>query len=564
MTQMTTGPHRSKRAHLELQLDSSPTLGAAVSFGEPADGAASRIVMVSGVPVSRVSPPVVELLSAMDGQSAVRDLHARFAADVPEQDFLALVNRFRSNGLMEGADHKPAGRFVYRAPLTLQVATLRAPAMFAWLDRGIRPLSSRATRALVPAIVLLGVIAMGLQTTDVARLLASPVPLLGLVVVLIVQSVMTLLHEGAHGVTLTRFGGTPRRAGFMLFYLTPAFFVDVTDGWRLEDRWQRVGVALAGPTVHAVLGSAFTIAALFVADGIGRQILLLLGASCFGIVLVNLIPFVRFDGYIALMSALDEPNLRDRSKRDFTRWLTGVLYGTAPVPKRLDRWWSASFGMASTLAPVVLVVFAIMRIQSALASGGPVLAFLVLAIEGAVLAMGVAILLRGVRNAWRAGVSTWRFIAVNLLVVIAVVMAGLCISVPSTTTAGFSATGSEIVLVQGGTRADADIPDGADVALLTNGILVNVPVGEATLAARETAPTSVPLDVLFPVTAGGAEVPATVIGIAQRSLETAGLPSTGQARIELGITNLWQAVWESAVARPLAEIFNQHSDVRQG
>ncbi|MCR2185631.1 hypothetical protein NSX52_24025, partial [Salmonella enterica] len=82
--------------------------------------------------------------------------------------------------------------------------------------------------------------------------LTTPMPLTGLLILIAVLSLATLLHEAAHGLTLARFGGSPRRAGFMLFYLTPAFFVDVTDGWRLPKRSQRVAIALAGPAVHAV------------------------------------------------------------------------------------------------------------------------------------------------------------------------------------------------------------------------------------------------------------------------------------------------------------------------
>ncbi len=120
----------------------------------------------------------------------------------------------------------------------------------------------------------------------------------------------TLFHEAAHGLTLTRLGGRPRRAGFMLFYLTPAFFVDVTDGWRLADRRHRVAIALAGPAVHATAAAVAMLAALGLPASTARETLLLLAISCTVVVLVNLIPFVRFDGYIALMSALDEPNLR--------------------------------------------------------------------------------------------------------------------------------------------------------------------------------------------------------------------------------------------------------------
>lgn len=71
-------------------------------------------------------------------------------------------------------------------------------------------------------------------------------------------------------------------------------------------------------------------------------------------VFVNLIPFVRFDGYIALMSALDEPNLRSRTMRDGADFLTRLLFGGQPSGRSVNTWWSVPFGVASLIAPVVL------------------------------------------------------------------------------------------------------------------------------------------------------------------------------------------------------------------
>ena len=147
----------------------------------------------------------------------------------------------------------------------------------------------------------------------------------------------------------------------MIFYLTPAFFVDVTDGWRLPDRRQRVAIALAGPAVHAAVAAVALLVALALPDTEVRQTLVLLALDCAAIVLVNLIPFVRFDGYIALMSALDEPNLRARTIRDGANSLTRFLFGGQKAAKSLNTWWSVPFGLASLLAPVVLVLFAVGR-----------------------------------------------------------------------------------------------------------------------------------------------------------------------------------------------------------
>ncbi|MFJ2542760.1 daptide biosynthesis intramembrane metalloprotease [Microbacterium sp. NPDC087589] len=524
---------------------------------EQADEDGAWIAMLHGVPSSRVSQAVVDLLRAMNGETALHDLHRRFAPSESWEHFLQLAGRFRACGLLEGDDKLPPGRVVYRPPFTLQIATLRAPAIFGRLERLVVPLSGRAVLGSVAILLCLGFLAASAQAEELWAALTTPVPLVALVYLVIVLSLMTLLHESAHGVTLMRFGGRPRRAGFMLFYLSPAFFVDVTDGWRLPQRRQRVAIALAGPGVHAAVGSIALIVALTLSQPVLHQTALLLAVSCGAIVLINLIPFVRFDGYIALMSALDEPNLRARAIHDGSDFLTGLLFGGRRRTKRLDTWWSVPFGLACLATPVVLVVFAVARIARALAGGGPILGVLVVALEGIVVLAGVVILARALRRVLRSGVSRIRFGSVVTALVTSIVIAGAVIPVPVTATFGFTAHDDRVVLLHAGDTGDAvgaDVPEGAPVVLLSNGILANEQVGEGTVRSRRSEPMTVPLEALFPITADGVTVPAVIIAGVDMAEESRSLPATGQARIELGMRSLWQTLWATGVAMPLSSL----------
>ena len=558
MTAVSTKGHGRRRVALNtLTMESKPTVASGVSFQEPFADGSLWIVTVEGVPTSRVSGAVVTLLSSMDGLSAIRDLHERLAPDEHEDQFLALVERFHKNGLLEGAERKNPGRFVFRAPLTVQIATLRAPSMFGTLDRVVRPFPGAAGLIVLASIVVLGLIATVVQIPDVVRLLVSPVPLLGLVILSLALGLLTLIHESAHGLSLTRFGGRPRRAGFMLFYLTPAFFVDVTDGWRLENRWQRVTIALAGPAVHAVFGSGFAAVALLTTNPDLRQLLLLLAIACYSVVLVNLVPFVRFDGYIALMSALDEPNLRERTKQDGLNWFARLLYGGHATPKRLNRGWSVPFGIASVLAPVCLVVFAVLRISGSLAGSGPLTGLIVLGVEIAVSVIGLVILARGLRAAWRNGASKVRFVLVNIAVVAITAIAGSMILIPTFTTTGYTTGNGNSILVVSGVGADISIPDGAHVSLLTNGVMGNISVGSGTFEGQALEPVYVPLQALFPIKVSGVEVPASVLGTVHPDTDFRHIPLSGKARVDLGVMNLWQALWASAVEQPLADLLSR-------
>lgn len=550
---------RVPRTATALTPDARPLLAAGVAFEKGIDEAA-WIVMLHGVPSSRVSGAVVDMLTALDGETPLHVLHMRFAAAESWENFLGLVLRFRASGLLDGATKLPPGRWDYRPPFTLQIATLRAPALFGRVDHLVVPLSGRAVRATVAVLLGLGLVAAILQAGELRSVLTSPMPLSGLVILVAVLSLLTLLHEGAHGLTLTRFGGRPRRAGFMIFYLTPAFFVDVTDGWRLPDRRQRVAIALAGPAVHAAVAAVALLVALALPDTEVRQTLVLLALACAAIVLVNLIPFVRFDGYIALMSALDEPNLRARTIRDGANSLTRFLFGGQKAAKSLNTWWSVPFGLASLIAPVVLVLFAVGRAARAVAGGGPVLGLLVVALEAVVVVVGVVLVSRALHRAFRSGVSRLRFFTVLAALVSTIAVAGVLIPVPVTATLGFSAQGGHVVLLHAGGAAETEVPEGARVVLMSSGILADERVGEGTVTRPRAIPTEVPLDALFPVTAEGVTLPAVIVAGVDLTDGNPRLPATGQARVELGVRNVWQSLWATGVTLPLATLQSERAE----
>lgn len=545
---------RAARTAAPLAESDRPVLAPGVAFEEGATDQTAWMVTLHGVPSSRVSRAVVDLLTAMDGDTSLHDLHARFAASEPREVFLQLVQRFQVCGLLVGVARRAPGRVSYRPPFTLQLATLHAPAIFSRLDRATVTLSRRTALTCLVVLLCLGGLAAALQAAELVEVLVAPMPLAGLVSLVVVLSLITVIHECAHGVSLTRFGGSPRRAGFMLFYLTPAFFVDVTDGWRLPDRRQRVVIALAGPAAHAVIGAMSLSAALVVPQQPAHQTLLLLGVACAAIVLLNLIPFVRFDGYIALMSALDEPNLRNRTIRDGANFVRRLLFGGPREHRAMHAWWSVPFGLASLITPVVLVLFAVARINRALAGGGPVLGLLVVLLEAAVVLVGVGLLAKAVRGVLRAGVSRLRLVSVGAAVVAVIATAGFVIPVPESDILGFVRQDDRVVLVRGGEATGLDMPEHAPIVLMSNGILANEHIGEATARPRPPVDATVPLEALFPVTAGDMTIAATVVGEADVVAVRRGMPETGLARIELGARSLWHTLWAMGVESPLSAL----------
>ena len=61
------------------------------------------------------------------------------------------------------------------------------------------------------------------------------------------------IHESAHGLTCKHYGGEVHNMGLMFLYLTPAFFVDVTETWVSATKIQRLATIIAGIWVEMVV-----------------------------------------------------------------------------------------------------------------------------------------------------------------------------------------------------------------------------------------------------------------------------------------------------------------------
>jgi putative peptide zinc metalloprotease protein len=402
--------------------------------------------------------------------------------------------------------------------------------------------------------VVLGGAALIMQASGAITALTSPLPMVDVLIVAVVLVAATFAHEAAHGVMLTSAGARPRRAGVMLLYLGPAFFVDVTDAWRLPSRRLRVAVALAGPAVHAVMGGAAALAALFTTDPDVRRTLLVLSCACAAVVLVNLVPFVRFDGYIALMSAVDEPNLRARTMADAGATVRWLLFGTEPPPRALARWWSVPFGLLSVAVPTTLVWFALERAVRALSGTGALGAFLALALQVVVLvAVGVPVA-RWLAASVRQGRRRLRGLVMGATLLAAIITAAAVVPVADARAAGFLLVdGRPVLVVPADGSAAVPVTAGTPVELMTSGILGDARVAVGTVRPQTSWTLSVPISAFTPLAATGVRVEATAVGVVDVAAGDA-LPSAGRAFVQLGTRSLLSQVWCSHVTGPLSTL----------
>ncbi len=135
--------------------------------------------------------------------------------------------------------------------------------------------------------------------------------------------VLGFIHESAHGLTCKHYGGQVHNMGLMFLYLAPAFFVDVTETWVSATRIQRLATIIAGIWIEMVLCGMAMLVWLNTQAGawahdLAYKVILITGLA---VIVLNLNPLLKLDGYYFLTEILGIPDLKERSTSFVTCWL---------------------------------------------------------------------------------------------------------------------------------------------------------------------------------------------------------------------------------------------------
>lgn len=137
-----------------------------------------------------------------------------------------------------------------------------------------------------------------------------------------------LLHESSHGLACKHTGGEVHRMGFLLIYLSPCFFCDVTEAWVFGSKWQRIATMAAGLWSEMIVCGFATILwwglppGGFVHD-LAYKIILIAGVAA---ILINLNPLCKLDGYYILTEMLEISELKENSTEFTTSWVKKNIF----------------------------------------------------------------------------------------------------------------------------------------------------------------------------------------------------------------------------------------------
>ncbi|HKB79119.1 MAG TPA: HlyD family efflux transporter periplasmic adaptor subunit [Thermoanaerobaculia bacterium] len=142
-------------------------------------------------------------------------------------------------------------------------------------------------------------------------------PFLDAVQFFCILTIIGAIHEFGHGYATKIYGGEVHDMGIALLYFTPAFYCDTSDSLLFENKWHQLWVTIAGIYVEAFLCSAATITWVAsypdtLVHELAYKTMLFTGIST---VFFNINPLIKIDGYHALSSVLEIPELREESFR---------------------------------------------------------------------------------------------------------------------------------------------------------------------------------------------------------------------------------------------------------
>ena len=181
--------------------------------------------------------------------------------------------------------------------------------------------------------------------------------------------------------------GVKCEIGFLMLYLMPCFYCNVSDAWLLPRKSQRLLVTLAGGYFEAFLWSlAVFVWRLTVPDS-ALNFMAWVVVTVSGVrVLFNFNPLIPLDGYYLLSDWLEVPNLRPRAIRYLHAWMRWRMWGAAPPEADPRRRLLLVYGLASWLFSLTIISVLIFSMYRYFGAGGR---------SGAGLVLGLGSLLLG-------------------------------------------------------------------------------------------------------------------------------------------------------------------------
>jgi multidrug resistance efflux pump len=288
----------------------------------------------------RVKPLEHFLISQFDGTTSLDVVRRRASEEknvlVSEEVLSRFAEKFRELGLLVRNDEPEASseRPREREFLRFKIPLADPERLLDWLYPKVRFCFSGAFVFLM-CLTIAAAASVALTHGEELRFgLERAIGLEGLLFVLVTVSLVTFLHELAHGLTCRHFGGRVTDMGFLLLYFLPCFYCNVSDTYLFREKRQRMWVFFAGGFFELFVWALALLGFRIVAPGtlVSRVFLVVAAVSALRS-LFTFNPLIKMDGYFMLAEHLGVANLRREALSGVSRLarrLTGLDAGPRP------------------------------------------------------------------------------------------------------------------------------------------------------------------------------------------------------------------------------------------
>ncbi len=278
----------------------------------------------------RLEPGDVETLKLMDGNRTVKEIVVeRFqeSGDLELSSVVELVQLlYKGNFLDRRYSDVPAAvkaamadpgsmarRKAREFATTLSIDWAGADRLVRWFhDRLLRWIFTRPGCIVSGAFAVAGFVAFVSVERSGRFSLTAESPAVQSLILLGLSYLLTFAHELGHALVLVHYGRRVKSAGFMIYFGSPAFFVESSDALMLE-RPQRIAQSFGGPYAEMILAGAASLAVwAFPASSLSGTLYKFALLNYF-VLFLNLVPLLELDGYWILSDLIDVPDLRPMS-----------------------------------------------------------------------------------------------------------------------------------------------------------------------------------------------------------------------------------------------------------
>lgn len=501
----------------------------------------------------RIGADAAALLESLSEERDRDRLVARLGAPWTADAVAAALVNLGNAGLVGTGQHAVAPQPRSRAlqfvpPAALQLTLVRDPQKLNALRGRLAWVVSRPMVGLLLLVAAAGMIALAVRHTAVVTAATSPLSPVAVAAVVVATIFVTSLHELGHGAALVAYGGRVRRFGVMIFYASLAMFCDVTDAWLLSSRRSARNVALAGGLASIALAGLCSLLAA-AASGSVATVLTLIALIAYVGAVINLIPFVKFDGYVALVLAKGESNLR---RRAMDGWVDALAGRPVPAPPAgWDRGGLIGFGLGCSLFPILLVGATATEISRSLEQWGQVGAIGQLVIATLLAGLGLNRAISFVQRSRGRGLP-WRVPLAALAALLSATLAvGLLVTASVSESVPYSQRGSAVLLAVDLSAPHPKLTADERVTLASVGLLGSRQVGTAVITDAGVGRADVPGSLRSPAVDLGGHFSTRVVRATAAPIHGA---RVGYARVSHGRASLLDRSVHEFLLTPFQQI----------